>query len=77
MTPLHKPVTRRSNASYRGRRIVISLLPGDVLEFREERTRQRYLLAIHSAYIYAVQLAVERRKREKAAERKAKRGSHA
>ena len=50
----------------------MSLLPGDVLSFREERTRREYLLSIPGAYIYAVQLEVERRKREKAAKRKGK-----
>ena len=74
MTDLTKRVKRRSFASYRGRRIVVSLLPGDVLGFREERTRQEYLLSISGAYTYAVMLEVERRKRERAAARKAKRG---
>ena len=73
MTDLTKRVKRRSFASYRGRRIVVSLLPGDVLGFREERTRREYLLSISGAYTYAVALEVERRKREKIAARKAKR----
>lgn len=75
MTDLTKRVKRRTITGYRGRRIVVSLLPGDVLSFREERTRQEYLLSIQGAYIYAVQLEVERRKREKAAQRKARRAS--
>ena len=74
MTDLTKRVRRRSFAFYRGRRIVVSLLPGDVLAFREERTRREYLLSISGAYTYAVMLEVERRRREKAAARKAKRG---
>lgn len=74
MTDLTKRVKRRTvNAQHRGRRIVVSLLPGDVLSFREERRRGEYLLSIAGAYIYAVQLEVERRKRERAAQRKARR----
>lgn len=71
MTPLTKRVQRRTMVPVRGgRRIVVSLLPGDVLSFREERTRTEYLLSIGGAYIYAVRLAVVRRKEEKAALRK-------
>jgi len=41
MTDLKKPVTRRTRAPLgsQGRRLVVSLLPGDVLEIREERRR--------------------------------------
>ena len=70
MTDLTKRVKRRTNATYRGRRIVVSLMPGDVLGFREERTRREYLLSVSGAYTYAVMLEVERRKLEKAAKRK-------
>jgi hypothetical protein len=71
MTPLTKRVRRRALNPYRGRRIVVSLLPGDVLSFREERTRKEFLLSIQGAYVYAVQLEVARRLAEKRAKRKA------
>ena len=71
MTPLRKRVQRRTTAPVRGgRRVVVSLLPGDVIGFREERTRTEYLLSISGAYTYAVRLAVARRKEEKAVLRK-------
>jgi len=73
MTDLTKRVKRRTLAPHRGRRIIVSMLPGDVFSFREERMRKHYLLSIASAFDYAVILEVERRKREKAAERKARR----
>jgi len=73
MTDLTKRVKRRTLAPHRGRRIIVSMLPGDVLSFREERMRKHYLLSIAGAFDYAVILEVERRKREKAAERKARR----
>ena len=69
MTDLKKPVKRRTLAPHRGRRIVVSLLPGDVLSFREERTHKHFLLSIAGAFDYAVILEVERRKRERAAAR--------
>ena len=65
MTDLTKRVKRRTIHPHRGRRIVVSLLPGDVLGFREERTRREYLLSIAGAYEYAVRLEVERRRAEK------------
>lgn len=74
MTELTKRVKRRTIGRVRGgRRIVVSLHPGDVLGFREERTRKEYLLSISGAYTYAVMLEVQRRKAERAAARKAKR----
>lgn len=77
MTDLRKTVRRRAvSAAYRGRRIVVSLHPGDVIGFREERRQKEYFLPISGAYTYAVRLDVERRKREKAAARKARRAEH-
>ena len=74
MTELTKRVKRRTIGRVRGgRRIVVSLHPGDVLGFREERTRKEYVLSIAGAYTYAVTLEVARRKRERAEARKAKR----
>jgi len=69
MTDLKKPIKRRTLAPHPGRRIVVSLLPGDVLSFREERTRKRFLLSIAGAFDYAVILEVERRKRERLSQR--------
>lgn len=74
-TALHKPVRRRTIAPItRGRRLIASFLPGDVIGFREERTRREYLLSISGAYFYAVRLAVAARKAEKLAARKARKG---
>ena len=70
MTDLIKRVKRRTLTPHRGRRIVVTLHPGDVLSFREERTRREYLLSIAGAYDYAVILEVRRRKVERAAQRK-------
>ena len=69
MTDLRKRVKRRTISAHRGRRIVVSLLPGDVLGFREERTRKEFLLSVAGAFDYAVLLEVARRKAEKKARR--------
>lgn len=71
MTELRKVVRRRGIISYRGKRLVVSLHPGDVIGFREERTRKEYTISLAGAYAYAVACEVARRKREKAAQRAA------
>lgn len=70
MTDLTKRVRRRTIGTHRGRRIVVALHPGDVLGFREERTRKEFLLSVAGAYVYAVKLEVLRRRAEKSAKRK-------
>ena len=63
MTPLRKTVSRRTTGSVRGgRRLVVSLHPGDVLGFRPERTRTEFTMSIEGAFYYAVRLAVAARK---------------
>lgn len=53
------------------RKIVVRLVPGDVIEFREHGRRGRWLLAADTAFKYAVRLAafaeaVENRRKRKA-----------
>jgi hypothetical protein len=48
------------------------LHPGDVIGFREERTRREYQVSIPGTYQWAVLLEVQRRKADKRAARKAK-----
>lgn len=69
MTPLHKPVRRRGMLPYRGRRIIVSLEPGDLLGFRLERTRRTEYLTIAGCYERAVTVRVLHERAEK---RKAK-----
>jgi hypothetical protein len=40
----------------KARQIVVELQPGDVLEFRESGRRDRWQLAIDSAFRYAVRM---------------------
>ena len=73
MTPLRKAVHRvTAGTVHGGRRLIVTMHPGDVLGFREERTRREYFLSIGAAYTYAVRLAVAARRVEKLAARKAR-----
>ncbi len=78
MTELKKAVTRRTRHSYNvlysgarsARPIIVTLLPGDVLEFREFKRRERFVLAVDTAFKYAVRLkvlhdAAEKKRRKK------------
>lgn len=69
MTPLNKPVRRKGMLPYRGRRIVVSLEPGDLIGFRLERTRRTEYLTMAGCYERAVIVRVAHEKAEK---RKAK-----
>ena len=65
MTDLNKPVRRRGRLPYRGRRIVVSLEPGDLLGFRLERTRRTEYLTIAGCYERAVTIRVLHEKAER------------
>lgn len=68
MTDLdRKPVIRRCRATYgrQNRRIVVGLFPGDLLRFREEKSRTWFDLPIGMAYSLAVKAEVDRKRREK------------
>lgn len=61
MTRINKPVSRATRESYavlyaKARPIVVSIRPGDVLEFRELGRRGRWLLSIATAFRHAVEL---------------------
>lgn len=61
MTSLDKPVHRKTRGAYstmyqRPRQIVVSLLPGDFLEFREAGRRIRYRVPIDGIFKHAIRL---------------------
>jgi len=71
--PIKRPVIRQTRYKYRvlyasgskAKPIVVTILPGDVLEFRESRGRARFTLAIDTAFKYAVKLAALKEAGEK------------
>ena len=58
LTRVVSRVTLRPESRDAGRQIVVSLLVGDLLEFRLSRGRKRFLLPVSAAYSLAVKLAV-------------------
>lgn len=84
MTPLNKPVTRKTattlDGSYgpdRGKAIVVRLIPGDgkaipdLLELRPEKTRRPERIAVADVYRYAMRSRINFELLEKARKRKA------
>lgn len=79
MTEIRKAVRRRTAGTYnvlycsprKARKVVVAIIPGDVLEFREQGRRLRWHLAIDSAFKYAVRckaaadLAARKKKRRR------------
>ena len=72
-TALAKPITRRTVGRHRGRRLVVTLQPGDLLELRPERTRRAELVTLAAVYDLAVRMRVAGELAERRAARKAKR----
>lgn len=78
MTDLRNPISRRTASRYpvlyassaKARQIVVSLVPGDVIEFREHGRRGRFTLPIDAAFRYAVRLNSLNEARIKAAKKK-------
>lgn len=64
-TELKKPVHRKTVGTHRGRKLIVSLLPGDVIGIREERCRKMELISIAGAYDSAVINRVLREKMNK------------
>ena len=79
MTPLSKPVTRRSHEMRRDRsklrRIVVTLHPAGYIGLRLERTRREEVLSLAAAYDVAVKMRVADEKAEKARQRAEKRAA--
>lgn len=72
-TPLQKKVVRRALAPHRGRRLVVTLYPGDLIGLRHERCRAEEVVSLAGVYDFAVRMRVERERWKRAQERKARR----
>ncbi len=74
-TPLHKPVARLCATSmirYRGkyRPLIVTLLPGDVIEMRVQGTRYRMVVPVGHAWSVGCKLAARQAMAERAERRK-------
>ena len=71
MTPLKKEVRRLSTGSGVNRRqYIVTLAPGDVIGFRDLRTRQNYWISLALCYALAVRQQVAKERADKAAKKK-------
>lgn len=62
MTTTRSKVTRKTVDEYatlysKARPILVTIAPGDVLEFKELGLRTRYRMSVQTAFRYAIQLA--------------------
>ena len=74
MTPLRKKVTREcTEAAWRGRKLVVSLAPGDVIEVREKGRRRVYAAPISWVALQIVKQNVDAERAEKRKARAVKR----
>jgi hypothetical protein len=72
-TALTRPVSRMTQGAHRGRPLVVTLEPGDLISVRHARTRTSYTLTLGTVYDLAVKLKVLADKHERAKARKEKR----
>ena len=77
MTPLTKPVTRRSETVIRDggtrRRLVVTIYPNDTVGLRPERTRREERITLDAVYACAIKARVRHEQAEKRAKKKARR----
>ena len=68
-TALEKPVARKTSAPHRGRQMIVTLYPGDVIGVRHLRTRKEYQLPLAWIFDMAVKAEVNRQRAERAKKR--------
>ena len=75
MTDLRKEVKRRTvaNCEFVRRRLIVALMPGDVIGFREEGRRSWYTAPLGRVFIQVVRWNAEAERSRVRAERKARR----
>ena len=72
-TALSRPVARKAAFTQdAGRRLVVTLYPGDLLGLRAERTRNEYVVTLGAIFSMAVKLHLAAKRAEKAKARKAR-----
>ena len=76
MTPLNKPVTRKTNSTVRDRgvvrNLVVTIFPNGAVGLRPERTQQTEIVTLDSIYALAIKQRVARERAEKLAKKKAR-----
>lgn len=71
MTEINKALHRRTRASFnvlhhrKARKIIVSICPGDYLEFRESNRRGRWQLPIDAAFRISIRIKADADRRAK------------
>lgn len=66
LVELSRPITRKASRMHRGRHYVVTLLPGDVIEFRELWGRSGFDAPLASIFDHVVRWHVRNRPGKKA-----------
>ena len=75
MTPLKKRVTRECiDGDWRGRKLVVSLAPGDIIEVREKGRRQTFAAPISWVATQIIKMNVDAERAKRSQRRAVKRG---
>jgi hypothetical protein len=64
-TKLLKPISRVTVSEHRGRRIVVTMVPGDFIELRESGRRKSEIISIAGVMDFAIKCRVSREQFEK------------
>lgn len=60
MTPFSKTVVRRTEQPWsRGKRLIVSLEPGDIIGVREERSKQKFNVPAKAIWDLAVKIGAQ------------------
>lgn len=54
LTELRVPIVRKAVGQFRGRNYLVSLLPGDVIEFRQSWGREAYRVALSELFEHVI-----------------------
>jgi hypothetical protein len=68
-TALSKPIARKTATPHRGRQLIVTLYPGDVIGVRQLRTRKEYTVPLSWVYDMGVKAEVNRQRAERAKKR--------
>ena len=75
MTPLRRKVTRETTEdAWQGRKLVVSLAPGDIIEVREKGRRQTFSAPIAWVARQIIQMNVDAERAKRSQRRAVKRG---
>lgn len=70
ITAINKPVRRKTVGTHRGKHFIVTIAPGDVIGFREERTHKTYWMPLAACFDMAVKMEVAAQRAAKLAKKR-------